>query len=285
MKHAYLIIAHNNVAILQLLLSSIDDEANDIYVHIDKKADYDGSSLRTNKSRLTVIHQRYDARWGDFSLVEVELELMRTAFNSEGYEYFHIISGVDVPIKSQAYIHSVCDGNKGTEYLGIANASDAELRYRSGHYFAFPRMFKSSYLAIKSIRKFILKMQDLVGYRRNTDIELKKGSQWCSITSDLVKYLLEKEDEIRRRFNHTFCPDEVFIQTMCWNSAYRKNICNVNDEFDSCRRFIKWSNGALSPISVSDIDAMKQSNRWFARKISQKDEAEVVIKRTYSDYE
>lgn len=271
--------------ILQLLLSSIDDEANDIYVHIDKKAYFDGSLLQTNKSRLTIIHQRYDARWGDFSLVEVELELMRAAFNNGDYEYFHIISGVDVPIKSQSYIHSACDENKGTEYLGIADASDAELQHRSGHYFAFPRMFKSSNIAIKAIRKFILKMQDLVGYRRNIDIELKKGSQWCSITSDLVKYLLEKEDEIRLRFSHTFCPDEVFIQTMCWNSAYRKNICNVNDEFDSCRRFIKWSNGSLSPIFVSDIDAMKQSNRWFARKISQKEEAEEIIKRTCSDDE
>ena len=271
--------------ILQLLLSSIDNEMNDIYIHIDKKADFDGSLLRTNKSHLTIIHQRYDARWGDFSLVEVELELMRAAFHNGDYEYFHIISGVDVPIKSQSYIHSACDENKGTEYLGIADAPDAELQHRSGHYFAFPRMFKSSNIAIKAIRKFILKMQDLVGYRRNIDIELKKGSQWCSITSNLVKYLLEKEDEIRLRFSHTFCPDEVFIQTMCWNSAYKKNICNVNDEFDSCRRFIKWSNGSLSPILVSDIDAMKQSNRWFARKISQKEEAEEIIKKTYSDDE
>lgn len=36
-KHAYLIIAHNQFALLKELLKSIDDERNDIYIHIDKK--------------------------------------------------------------------------------------------------------------------------------------------------------------------------------------------------------------------------------------------------------
>ena len=38
MKHAYLIMCHNNFEQLKLLLKLLDDERNDIYVHIDKKA-------------------------------------------------------------------------------------------------------------------------------------------------------------------------------------------------------------------------------------------------------
>lgn len=37
-RHAYLIICHNNFEILQMLLSAIDDDRNDIYIHVDKKA-------------------------------------------------------------------------------------------------------------------------------------------------------------------------------------------------------------------------------------------------------
>lgn len=77
MRHAYLIIAHNNEPLLQMLISILDDNRNDIYVHIDRKADFDGSTLRTSNSLLTILHERYDARWGDFSLVEAELELDR----------------------------------------------------------------------------------------------------------------------------------------------------------------------------------------------------------------
>ena len=35
MKHAYLIIAHNEYPVLETLVSMIDDERNDIYLHID----------------------------------------------------------------------------------------------------------------------------------------------------------------------------------------------------------------------------------------------------------
>lgn len=37
MKHAYLIIAHNEFELLKLLIDRIDDARNDIYIHIDQK--------------------------------------------------------------------------------------------------------------------------------------------------------------------------------------------------------------------------------------------------------
>lgn len=36
MKHAYLILAHGDFALLQCLVSALDDERNDLYVHVDK---------------------------------------------------------------------------------------------------------------------------------------------------------------------------------------------------------------------------------------------------------
>ena len=37
MRHAFLILAHNEFQILKILLSMLDDGRNDIYLHIDKK--------------------------------------------------------------------------------------------------------------------------------------------------------------------------------------------------------------------------------------------------------
>lgn len=37
MKHAYLILAHNEFAVLKYLLQSIDDDRNDIFIHFDRK--------------------------------------------------------------------------------------------------------------------------------------------------------------------------------------------------------------------------------------------------------
>ena len=36
-KHAYLIMAHNQPQILKKLLTLLDHEQNDIYIHVDKK--------------------------------------------------------------------------------------------------------------------------------------------------------------------------------------------------------------------------------------------------------
>ena len=72
-------------------------------------------------------------------------------------------------------------------------------------------------------------------------------------------------------FHHTYCPDEMFIQTLCWNSDFRNRIFDMSDEFSGCRRFIKWNNGELKPISVDDIPAMLESEAWFARKFSSLD--------------
>ena len=38
MRHAYLILAHNNFKQLSKLVSLLDDRDNDIFIHIDKKS-------------------------------------------------------------------------------------------------------------------------------------------------------------------------------------------------------------------------------------------------------
>lgn len=68
-KHAYLIIAHEAEMLLRKLVTSLDDERNDIYIHIDKKANYDGENFSTKHAGLYILSKRIDAYWGDFSLV------------------------------------------------------------------------------------------------------------------------------------------------------------------------------------------------------------------------
>ena len=275
MKHAYLIIAHNEPEMLQLLLSSIDDERNDIYVHIDQKASFDGSVLHTTKSGLHIQPVRMDARWGDFSLVEIEFALFREAYSHGPYAYYHLLSGVDLPIKSQDYIHSFCEAHQGREFMGIAShAPQEELDWRSQHWFLFSRDFQSNDLLKKIVRAVFARLQSLVRYRR-TKLEVKKGCQWCSVTHDFVGYLLQNACLIRKIFSHTYCPDEMFIQTLCWNSDFRKQIYNTSDEFEGCKRYIKWKDSALQPLRMSDVSDMVQSSRWFARKFSSQNMAVV----------
>ena len=95
-KHAYLIMAHDNFYILEKLIQLIDYDLNDIYIHIDKKAkNFNFNYFRNlvNKSNIYFV-KRFNVRWGGYSIVEAELELLNKAIKGE-YEYYHIISGVD----------------------------------------------------------------------------------------------------------------------------------------------------------------------------------------------
>ena len=81
MKHAFLIMAHGSLPLLRVLLSMLDDERNDIFLHIDRKSDMlDGAEpLVLSKARLFVLEQRVDVRWGNLSQIKAEYVLFEEA--------------------------------------------------------------------------------------------------------------------------------------------------------------------------------------------------------------
>lgn len=67
MKHAYLILAHNEPKILDQLLRLLENVHNDIYVHIDRKADdlFDYAvSKYKNRSDVRFTGERFNVNWG-----------------------------------------------------------------------------------------------------------------------------------------------------------------------------------------------------------------------------
>ena len=128
MKHAFLIIAHNELRILNILLTMLDDSRNDIYLHLDKKWKLNIQNLHyPQKAQLFLIEKRMDIRWGDISLIKLEFRLFRMAFANGPYLYYHLLSGVDLPIKSQDYIHEFFQKNYGKEFVGFAQGEDNKI--------------------------------------------------------------------------------------------------------------------------------------------------------------
>ncbi|MGN0516678.1 beta-1,6-N-acetylglucosaminyltransferase [Eubacterium sp.] len=121
-KHAYLIMAHNNWNILELLLKSLDNEKNDFYLHIDSKVNsFDENKIKNsvNKSKLYFI-DRKDVKWADYSQIDVTLDLLYSAKSNDNYSYYHLLSGTDMPIKSAEYIYSFFENSK-KEFVGVAS--------------------------------------------------------------------------------------------------------------------------------------------------------------------
>lgn len=279
MRHAYLILAHGEYQLLSLLVERLDDPRNDIYIHIDRKT-ASLPQLQTKQARLSLIEERHDVRWGDVSVVEAEFALFRAAHKeSQGgrnYSYYHLLSGVDLPIKTQDYIHRFFEEHAGQEFIGFYNgvdlATDLERKVQRRHLFA--RDFRGVGLVWQCkrvLRALYMRMQSLVGVRRYPDIKFAKGTQWLSISEALVGSLIQNEQSIVSLYEGTFCSDEIAIHTFVASSPFMSRVYMPSDEARSSMRHIGWHQGQLIDFSARDMDSLRHSEALFARKFNCRD--------------
>lgn len=229
MKQAYLIIAHNKVEQLKFLLSLLDYEKHDIFILFDKKAkitEKQKNDLRQIVTKSSLFFTKeIPIYWGDYSLVEAEMELFETANKQEQYSMYHLLSGVDLPLDTAENIYNFFDNRK--EYNFLTMVSD-ELYIRNKVYerVAFKTMFprltvrtvNNNFLrsVLKIYRKFEVELQRIVKVDcfKKFNLELKYASNWCSLNKKAVDILLEEKKLIASIFKNTKVNDELFIPTI-----------------------------------------------------------------------
>lgn len=272
MKHAYLILAHHEFTLLQTLIDCLDDVRNDIYVHIDKKVKLI-PALRAENAKLTlVLKNRVDVRWGDYSVVEAEFSLFEAAQKNGPYAYYHLLSGVDLPIKSQDYIHRFFDSHNGKEFIGYTlTRMTPEIVRKVQRWHLFPSDFKNKSTFKRALRALWIRVQEMIGYKRNRRVDFKKGSQWVSVTEKMVRCFLDHRSWAQKVFTHTFCSDEIVFQTLCWQSPMRFALYNTTDDGKGCLRAIGWRDGELKDWCAADYEALAASPALFARKFNSSD--------------
>lgn len=277
-KFAYLIMAHKNDDTFQKLLSLLDDERNDIYIHVDKKSDM--SSFID--STVSILHSeiyftdRIDVEWGAYSQIEAEICLFKAA-SKHNYQFYHLISGADLPIKSQDEIHEFFEKNRDKEFVKFENNKFLYHDRVSLYYFFQKNLRDQSFETI--VNKLLNITQNLFKVKRNRAISFQKGTQWVSITGELVTYIISKEEWIKRVFSHTLCSDEIFIQTLVHNSTYFKNrLYRKYYDNDACanQRLIDWNRGTPYVFRKDDLDELLNSPFLFARKFDPVIDKEII---------
>lgn len=266
MKHAFLILAHNNYSSLERLVSELDWPDNDIFIHLDSKSPVI-PSLTVHNAGLEFTPHRIDVRWGDLSVVTAEFELFRTAFAKGPYARYHLLSGVDVTLKDQQHIHSFFDSYPDREFIGYTLLEPTpELVRKVNRLHLFPDSFQNAPFLKKAVRHAFLRLQEITGIKRNRNTDFKKGSQWVSVSHNMARLFLDSEPWIRKTFSHTFCPDEIVFQTLCWNSPLREKIFSLETDARGCMRAISWVNGEMRSWSKTQIESLKEGPYMFARK-------------------
>ena len=268
-RHAYLILAHKFDYVFCSLLKMIDDERNDIFIHMDKKnRTYKESETREIVKKSRVYHCKpRRCTWGAFSIVKAELSLLHLSTSTSKYSYYHLLSGQDLPIQSQDTIHKFFASNSGKEFIGF-DSLEFDFHDRVRVYNVFQEFVGRRY---SRINDYFLTVQKLVGINRNKRVKYQKGHQWFSISDEFARYLLSKERWIRELFRFTFCPDESFVQTVLVNSPFIENqfLSGSGDSCTMVMRHIDWKRGTPYTFRKEDFGELDGAQEMFARKFDE----------------
>lgn len=275
-KHAYLIIAHNKWDQLRFLIDVLNDPRNDFFLMIDSKSkDFDQDRFAKSLNTKNVFFpERVDTRWGNFSQISAEFNLLKAACVHSEYDYYHLLSGIDMPLKSQKEIHDFFDSMMGTEFVDFDRNDDhaQALERAQFHYYFQTIIGRHRHTPLKALRDGFVFLEKILGVNRVKDIEndLGKGSNWFSITDDFARYVVSNEEFIKDHFINTYCCDEVFLQTLLNRSPYKKNWYGYKnpDMYYQNLRYLDWGRGKPYTFKKDEFFDICDSGYIFARKFS-----------------
>lgn len=287
-KHAYLIVAHKNFQQLQQLISTLDDERNDLYVLIDQKAtDFTPDLLTTTKSQLFYT-ARIPIYWGDYSLVKAEVELLAIA-SKKNYQYYHIISGLDLPLVSQNEIHQFFDQHPNKLFItNIATFSENQILERirphlfTHHFRPNSSMMKKIARLYRAVEKRIVQQLKLETLSTN---DLGVSSNWCTVDHEFSCYVASQREWIEKNFKRAFCGDELFIPALVKKGNFEAKIyeatpiSNQPTDFQGNLRYINWWAGNPKTWQKSDFDELvsaKKRGFLFSRKFDADLDSEII---------
>lgn len=277
MKHAYLIIAHNNPEILYAQVAILQQPGTDFFYHLDVGMDFDWQKLKdyAKDSKVTFIESQ-KVKWGQYSQIDCELRLLEAATQGR-YDYYHLLSGVDMPIKTKEEINAFFEKHRGKEFIHFDGKDvPQDITERISLYHLSPGRTQIQ----KKINGAFVYFQKKFGVNRIKKLgwRVQKGANWFSITNDLAQYIIDSKKLIKRVFSYSFCGDEVFLQTVVNNSAFIKNLYDTSysNDYHACMRYIDWKRGNPYVFQKEDLEELLNADFLFARKFNYKDTDDIV---------
>lgn len=289
-KHAYLIMAHGSYEQLGFLISLLDYDKNDIFLHIDKKSSFselDQQKLqgKVEKSQLIFV-PRVAVYWGGYSQIEAEMTLFKTAYQHGDYCFYHLLSGIDLPLHSQETIHDFFEQHLDKIFLTMMTLEgDKENIDRLKYYHFFGRLTPRTFPGIigkgvfKIYRHTEVFLQKMLGINRlkRDNLTPIKAANWGSFPHDIVKLVVSSEKQIEQTFQYSFLGDEVFIPHLLYQQGLLGRLYDDNlsydqkEDFQGNLRYINWWDG--NPYTWTDtekdISALEEARNLgylFSRK-------------------
>ena len=280
MKIAILVLAHKNVWQLEKLVNRLSIDF-DIYIHADQKWELD-TNLFSAYTNVNFV-KRHEVHWGSHLQIDATVELFTAAWKNQ-YDYYLLISGQDLPIKSNAAIKEFLTANIKINFMNFEALpkkawADQDGGYdRVNYYHGIHFEAKNLGMLKRKMYTAVRKFHKLAGIKRKLyPIQYYGGWNWVNINSTAMNRIfefLEEHPGFLKTFKYTHSGDEIWVQTILAN-------CVPDIESDSLR-YTEWEVKTAHPnvLKLKDIDKIMGSKDLFARKFDEQID-KVVIDRIY----
>jgi len=274
MRIAHLLLVHELNNQLQRLVQKLQHANADIYIHIDLKTPIEQFEPLKKIPQVYFINARVKVYWGAFSIVQATLNGFEQILSSgKEYGYVNLLSGQDYPLQSTEFIHDFFANHPGNAFMEYYPVNEVwtEAIPRITRYHLANFAFAGRYAVEKWINKIM--PQRKLPYK----LVAVGRSQWFSIAPKFATYILDyckTHPHIVTFFKLSWAPDELFFQTILYNSKYKNEMVNNN------LRYIDWSQGNASPktLTLEDLPAIMESGKLFGRKFNAKTDSLILDK-------
>lgn len=260
--NAYLVLAHEDVDMLNLLISRLVSTGL-VFVHLDLGCSIQPEEVVTGPR--IYVSKLMKIKWGGWSIVQATRLLADQAI-AAGAKRLTLLSGLSYPLVSDDKLSELA--------LSDSDIFEAQLVDLNSIGKVFKRRFTSHHLEFKLgnslfarivrrvSREIHSKLPSLNPERELSPLKLTLGSQWWSVSTSTYTSALEvltTFPRIERYFREIECSDESFFGTLF--TRVSQNHQNLGTTY------VQWG-GDGRPLVLAQVDPSVNEKYFFARKFS-----------------
>ena len=286
LKTAYMLIVHKNPEQVNMFIRQLltDDQA-DIYIHIDKKSIGGMAEKIIADPRVIRTSENILVTWGDVSMVDAEIVLLREVMKSgKKYDFVCMRTGQDLMVK-KGYKEYLSE-RKGKSFFSMRKITFKDEQaglFKVKYPECTRRLYDSMHpfrILRTGLRKLYAKGINLIPNNKEFDsrIKLYWGSDWFCVSYGMAGYMvdyLEKNQWYRNAFKDSLAPSTMFFSTLAMNSPFEEDVINEDQTFLRFGTTYKTNNHPVI-FTMTEIGEIEKSERYFARKFDADVNREVI---------
>jgi hypothetical protein len=262
---AYVITAHKSPGQMLRLLRAIHTPANAYVLHVDSKAD---DSMHAAAKEFADAHPNASLIrgesiiWGSWRLARAQIRAMKEALRlSPNWDYCLNLTAQDYPLKTQSEIAAaLVSGPPGANYLEVLDFATAGENPR--------KRLEFYWVPWRGRMKKTLR-------RRAPKFKVYWGSNYFALTRAACEHLISSDISrwMQRYFRFALCADELIFQNALMHGPVALRDSIISETF----RKMSWDGGwHPKTYTIADLDALRTSDAWFARKFDESVDAKVL---------